>query len=129
MQSIESKTVIETFLHFIQDWVFNRKICVAQRLKSLLAFMQRYIYNVKTIQTMKAIVTFTFIIFLSFSALAQEASKEVKIKTFTSEVELNIQLQQNQIPGKEVARLYMFKNSRVKKALNFKTKRNTSKIA
>ena len=30
---------------------------------------------------------------------------------------------------KEVARLYKFKNSRIKKALSFKTKKNKSKLA
>lgn len=78
---------------------------------------------------MKAIVTFIFIIFLGTSAMAQGIEKEVKVVTYTAGVELNIEIDQNGIQGAEVARLYMFKNSRVKKALNFRTKRNGSKIA
>jgi len=78
---------------------------------------------------MKAIVTFIFIIFLGTSAMAQEASKEVKVETFSAGVELNIEIKQNETQENKVARLYMFKNSRVKKALKFTTKRNKAKIA
>jgi hypothetical protein len=78
---------------------------------------------------MKAIVTFIFIIFLGTSAMAQETSKEGKVETFSAGVELNIEIKQNNIQENKVARLYMFKNSRVKKALKFTTKRNKAKIA
>ena len=78
---------------------------------------------------MKAIVTFIFTIFIGTSAIAQDAQKEVKVETFAAGIELNIEIEQSEVQGKEVARLYMFKNSRVKKALKFKTKRNKSKIA
>jgi len=124
-----SKTVVETFLHFIQDWVFNRKISVAQRVIWTQPLMRKYLYHVKTTQIMKTIVTFIFIIFVGTSAMAQGTGKEVKVQTTSIGVELNINIQENGVQGKEVARLYMFKNSRVKKALKFKTKRNASKIA
>jgi hypothetical protein len=78
---------------------------------------------------MKAIVTFIFIIFLGTSAMAQETSKKGKVETFSAGVELNIEIKQNNIQENKVARLYMFKNSRVKKALKFTTKRNKAKIA
>ena len=78
---------------------------------------------------MKAIVTFIFIIFLGTSAMGQEAQKEVKVETFPAGVELNINIDQDEVREATIARLYMFKNSRVKKALKFKTKRNASKIA
>lgn len=78
---------------------------------------------------MKAIVTFIFIIFIGTSAIGQTASKEMKVKVSTAGVELNINIDQDRVQGKKVARLYMFKNSRVKKALQFRTKRNASKIA
>lgn len=91
--------------------------------------MRRYLYRVKRAQIMKAIVTFIFIIFLGTSAMAQEAPKEGKVETFSAGVELNIEINQNGIQKNEVARLYMFKNSRVKKALKFTTKRNKAKIA
>ena len=78
---------------------------------------------------MKTVVTFIFIIFLGTSAMAQSAQKEVKVATFTAGVEMNVSIDQNEVQGDKVARLYMFKNSRVKKALKFRTKRNASKIA
>lgn len=78
---------------------------------------------------MKAIVTLIFIIFIGFSANAQAASKEVKVATVTYGVELNVTIEKATTQDNQVARLYMFKNSRVKKALSFKTKRNKSKMA
>jgi len=47
MQFSTLKTVIGTFLHFIQEEVFNRKNIVAQRLISLPAMVWEYIYCVK----------------------------------------------------------------------------------
>ncbi|MEO0571863.1 MAG: hypothetical protein AAF039_09165 [Bacteroidota bacterium] len=78
---------------------------------------------------MKAVVTFIFIIFLGTSVMAQETQKEMKVRTYTAGVTLNISIDENDIQENKVARLYMFKNSRVKKALKFRTKRNASKIA
>lgn len=78
---------------------------------------------------MKAIVTFIFIIFLGTSAMAQGTPKVAMVKTYAAGVELNINIDQDDVQMNEVARLYMFKNSRVKKALKFRTKRNASKIA
>ncbi|TXN35114.1 hypothetical protein FVB32_11010 [Flagellimonas hymeniacidonis] len=77
---------------------------------------------------MKAILTIIAIIFFGTLATAQDFSKEVKVETTTVGVELNIEIQETQ-KETEVARLYMFKNSRVKKALSFRTKRNKSKLA
>jgi len=55
----------------------------------------------------------------------------VKVETITVSVELNVEVKvSKEVKNEtEVARLYKFKNSRVKKALTFKTKRNNSKIA
>jgi len=78
---------------------------------------------------MKAIIPFIFIIFIGASAMAQEARQEVKVVTHAASVTLNIHIDQNNMQQQKVARLYMFKNSRIKKALKFKTKRNASKIA
>jgi len=75
---------------------------------------------------MKAILTLIFILFFSTSAIAQN---EVKVNTITMNVELNITIDQDGTNGNKVARLYRFKNSRVKKALKFTTKKNRSKIA
>ncbi|WP_350292301.1 hypothetical protein [uncultured Croceitalea sp.] len=78
---------------------------------------------------MKSVLTLIFIIFLGTAAIAQSPIKEVKVETKTATVELNIKLKKSNKLEKEVARLYMFKNLRVKKELNFKTKRNRSKLA
>ena len=77
---------------------------------------------------MKTVLTFIFIIFIGSAAMAQAASKEGKVETMTYGVELNIKLEKT-VKETSVARLYMYKNSRTKKELTFKTKRNNSKIA
>ncbi|MEX0362365.1 MAG: hypothetical protein AB3N10_15415 [Allomuricauda sp.] len=78
---------------------------------------------------MKAILTIIAIVFFGTVAMAQNVSKEVKVATTTVGVELNIEIQEETKKDNEVARLYMFKNSRIKKALPFRTKRNKSKLA
>ncbi len=75
---------------------------------------------------MKAILTYIFIIFIGTSAMAQE---EVKVTITTQPVVLDITIEKSEVKEQKVARLYLFKNSRVKKALAFKTKRNRSKMA
>lgn len=67
---------------------------------------------------MKAILTILLIFTLSASA---SASTGVKKKPVKKEI-----VKQSE---KEVARLYRRKNSRVKKALTFQTKRNKSKLS
>ncbi|KQC28524.1 hypothetical protein [Flagellimonas eckloniae] len=78
---------------------------------------------------MKAILTITAIIFFGTLAMAQDTSKEIKVETSTVGIELNVEIQEEAQKETEVARLYMFKNSRIKKALSFRTKRNKSKLA
>nr|WP_299384302.1 hypothetical protein [Allomuricauda sp.] len=78
---------------------------------------------------MKAILTFIAIIFFGAFAMAQDLNKEVKVETVTVGVELNVEIDTETVKETEVARLYMFKNSRIKKALAFRTKRNKSKLA
>lgn len=73
---------------------------------------------------MKAIVTFLFVLLICFTAQARDAREagfDAGITKTFKEVK----------PGKEkeVARLYRFKNSRVKKELSFSTKRNKAKLA
>lgn len=77
---------------------------------------------------MKAILTLTAIIFFGVSAIAQN-QEVAKVETKTVSVELNTAVQKEGKLEKEVARLYMFKNSRIKKELSFKTKRNKAKLA
>ena len=73
---------------------------------------------------MKAIVTIIFILFIGFTAHAQEKTAEVKVETIKTEIVTDIKVEDN-----AVARLYRRSNSRVKKALNFTTKRNKAKMA
>ena len=75
---------------------------------------------------MKTIVTIIFIIFIGLTAQAQDKTPEVKVETVKTEIVTvtNITVQDN-----AVARLYRRPNTRVKKALNFTTKRNKAKLA
>ncbi|NKI32666.1 hypothetical protein [Croceivirga thetidis] len=78
---------------------------------------------------MKAILTLIFGILISTSAMANTPAKEVKVSTISYGVELNIDIKKSDVKETEVARLYMYKNARVKKALSFKTKANKAKMA
>lgn len=75
---------------------------------------------------MKTLVTIIFIFFIGIAAQAQDTSSEVKVNT----VEMSI-VTTTTSTAKEntVARVYKFKNSRIKKELSFKTKRNKAKLA
>ena len=75
---------------------------------------------------MKTVATIIFIIFISFTAQAQNNTPEVKVETVKTEIVTvtNIKVEDN-----AVARLYRRPNTRVKKALNFTTKRNKAKLA
>ena len=72
---------------------------------------------------MKTIATIFFIFFISFAAQAQEYTAEVKVETAAKEIVTETTTE------KSVARLYRFKNSRIKKELSFKTAKNTAKLA
>ncbi|KAB7531272.1 hypothetical protein F8C76_07205 [Flagellimonas olearia] len=78
---------------------------------------------------MKTILTIIAVIFIGTVAMAQDTSKEVKVDTVAAGVELNIDIQKQTKGETEVARLYKFKNSRVKKELSFKTKKDRAKLA
>ena len=82
---------------------------------------------------MKAQLTFLFILFIGLAAQAQSTTtqtNEVKVEiieitavTYTSSEDVTLK------KNTEVARLSMFKNFRIKKALNFTTKKRKVKIA
>lgn len=76
---------------------------------------------------MKAILTFVFFIFISTTAMAN--TTVVKVDTITKGVNLEITIATKDMKNTEVARLYKFKNARVKKALKFSTKANRAKMA
>ena len=75
---------------------------------------------------MKTIVTIIFILFISFAAQAQNNTPEVKVETVKTEIVTVTKITQE---DNAIARLYRRPNSRVKKALNFTTKRNRAKLA
>lgn len=72
---------------------------------------------------MKTIVTLIFVLFIGVAAQAQDANVDTKVET----IEMSIVTPT--IKENTVARLYKNKNSRVKKALTFTTKRNSAKLA
>ncbi len=74
---------------------------------------------------MKAIVTIIFILFIGLAAQAQDKA-EVKVETVKTEIVTVTEIAQE---DNAVARLYRRPNSRIKKALNFTTKRNKAKLA
>jgi hypothetical protein len=82
---------------------------------------------------MKTIATLIFILFIGATAQAQNASELVKVETIEMTIVTNTTSNENKEAAlekkTEVARLYKYKNSRVKKALSFTTKRNKSKMA
>lgn len=72
---------------------------------------------------MKTLVTLIFIIFIGFTAQAANGTSKVTVETVKTEVLSATQKEES------VARVYKFKNSRIKKALSFTTKRNKAKLA
>ena len=77
---------------------------------------------------MKTIITFFFILFIGVAAQAQNDITEVKVET----ISMGIQIKTENISEEKensVARLYMFKNSLVKKELSFTTKNDKPKLA
>ena len=78
---------------------------------------------------MKTILTIIFIIFLSFTAQAQNGTADVKVETTEMTIVTETSYEWNLETKTEVARLYKFKNSNIKKELNFLTKANKPKIA
>lgn len=85
---------------------------------------------------MKAILTLILVLLFGATALAQNTATDVKVEVSQMGIVLDGSIDapvfNNEITtAKEntVARLYKFKNSRVKKALSFSTKKNTPKLA
>ncbi len=76
---------------------------------------------------MKAIITLFFALFITATALGH--TKEVKVATTMAPVTLEITVAKKASSTQEIARLYLDKNSRVKKSLKFVTKNNRAKMA
>ena len=78
---------------------------------------------------MKIIIATIFIIFLSFTAQAQDNTSDVKVETIEMGIVTETTFEVKENTSTEVARLYKFKNSRIKRDLNFITKANKPKMA
>jgi len=78
---------------------------------------------------MKTIITIIFITFLSFTAQAQNTTADVKVETIEMSIVTETTNEIKTESNTEVARLYKFKNSRIKRDLNFLTKANKPKMA
>ncbi|MFI8605151.1 hypothetical protein ACIGCP_11855 [Cellulophaga baltica] len=72
---------------------------------------------------MKTLLITIFLIFIGVTAQAQETTKEVKVETTTKTIVTTTNYETS------TARLYMHKNSRVKKELSFTTKANKTKLS
>jgi len=79
---------------------------------------------------MKATLTLIALLFATTFATASTAVQAPEVTPITISVEVSTEeVKEVKADKKEVARLYKFKNSRIKKALSFKTKKNKSKLA
>ncbi len=77
---------------------------------------------------MKTIITLFFILFIGVAAQAQNDTTEVKVETISMGIEISTEKVSEEKENR-VARLYMFKNSQVKKELSFTTKNDRPKLA
>ncbi len=79
---------------------------------------------------MKTILTLIFVLFIGVAAQAQNGAAEVKVETVTISIVTATAKQEVAVKNENsVARLYMFKNSKITKALSFSTKLNKAKLA
>ncbi|MBU2903754.1 hypothetical protein KO529_03070 [Arenibacter algicola] len=79
---------------------------------------------------MKTILTLIFVLFIGVAAQAQNDAAEVKVETVAMSIVTATAKQEVAVKtNNAVARLYMFKNSKVTKELSFSTKLNKSKLA
>jgi hypothetical protein len=78
---------------------------------------------------MKTLLTLIFVLFIGMAAQANNVGQETKVETVAMGI---VTVVKNEVSVKnenKVARLYMFKNSRIKKELSFTTKLNKAKLA
>ena len=78
---------------------------------------------------MKTLLTLIFVLFIGVAAQANTVGQEVKVETVTMSIVTSTENEVSIKNENKVARLYMFKNSRVKKELSFSTKLNKAKLA
>ena len=78
---------------------------------------------------MKTLLTLIFVLFIWVAAQVNNVGQEVKVETVTMSIVTSTSNEVSVKNENKVARLYMFKNSRVKKELSFSTKLNKAKLA
>lgn len=78
---------------------------------------------------MKTVATIFFIFFIGTAANAQDRAETLKVETIEMGIVTETAPIKKMEVKQEVARLYRFKNSRVKKELSFTTKANSPKMA
>ncbi len=85
---------------------------------------------------MKALLTLTLILVFGATAMANEVPTDAKVESTQMALVLDSSINTvvlTKAPAQnadfQIARLYKRKNTRVKKALSFSTKRNKSKLA
>ncbi len=78
---------------------------------------------------MKTLFTLIFVLFIGVAAQANTVDQEVKVETISMSIVTSSEKEVSVKNENKVARLYMFKNSRVKKELSFSTKLNKAKLA
>jgi hypothetical protein len=74
---------------------------------------------------MKTILTLIFVLFIGVAAQAQNGVTQVKVETVGKSIVKEVTVKNEN----SVARLYMFKNSKITKELSFSTKLNKAKLA
>lgn len=78
---------------------------------------------------MKATITLFFVLFIGVCAQAQDSDQKPLAKVETVEVSAPVLLKVNFTKENSVARLYRFKNAKVKKELSFSTTKATANFA
>lgn len=77
---------------------------------------------------MKTLLTLFFVLFIGLTVQANNVGQEVKVETVTMNIVAGTQKEVTVKNENKVARLYMFKNSKIKKELSFTTKLNRAKL-
>lgn len=77
---------------------------------------------------MKTILTFIFVLLIGMAAQAQKGAVQIKVETVTISFVATAKQEVDLKNENSVARLYMFKNSKIIKALSFSTQLNRAKL-
>ena len=78
---------------------------------------------------MKAVLTLILVLFFGLTAFAQNTNTNDTMEPNKMDITSNLNKEVGIASEKGIARLYKFKNSRVKKALAFTTKKDKPKLS